>query len=159
MKPERRFVLFRADGDALTGVVVRYGDTAAFGEWRERFEPGALSYDDVIVNLQHDRAKPVARLGAGLMLSDSPERMEARIEPPDTSYGREARELVTAGILRGLSMEFLAREERMEGKTRIVSRADLVGIGIVDRPAYAESAIAARFAELSLRRAPRRVAF
>lgn len=143
--PERRFVEFRTDGDAITGVVVRYGDTASFGDWRERFEAGALTWTDVIANLQHDRAKPVARLGAGLTLSDSPERMEARLEPPDTSYGREARELIGARILRGLSMEFRATEERMEGRTRIVTRATLLGIGIVDRPAYPDSAIAARF--------------
>ena len=160
MKPERRYIEFRADGDAITGVVVRYGDTATFGPWRERFEPRSLSYGDVIANLQHDRAKPVARIGAGLSLADSDQALEARIEPPDTSYGREARELIGAGILRGLSMEFLATEERMEGKTRIVSRAQLIGIGIVDRPAYPDSEIAARFAQLAPARArPRRPAF
>lgn len=146
--PERRFVEFRADGDAITGVVVRYGDTATFGQWSERFEPGALEYSDVVVNLQHDRGKPVARIGAGLTLSDSKAALEARIAAPDTVYGREAKELIGAGILRGLSMEFRAIEERMEDRTRIVSRAELVGIGIVDRPAYAESTIAARFAEI-----------
>lgn len=144
---ERRFVEFRADGDALTGVVVRYGDVAEFGDWRERFEPRSLEYDDVVANLQHDRGRPVARIGAGLTLADSEAALEARIVPPDTTYGREARELVAAGILRGLSMEFRSLDERMEGRTRVVTRAELVGIGIVDRAAYRASEIAARFEE------------
>lgn len=143
---ERRFVEFRAEGDAITGTVLRYGDVAKFGQYSERFEPGSLAWGDVIANIMHDRAKPVARTGAGLTLVDDGRAVTARIEPPDTPYGREARELIEARILRGLSMEFIAREDRYEGKERIVSLARLTGFGIVDRPAYPDSAIASRIA-------------
>lgn len=143
--PERRYVEFRAEGDTLSGVVMPYGTEARFGSFRERFEPGSLRFEDVIVNLQHDRGKPVARTGAGLSLEDTPTALRASIALPDTVYGREARELVSARILRGFSVEFRAEEERWEQRTRIVTRAALTGIGIVDRAAYSDAQIEARF--------------
>lgn len=145
MEAERRFVEFRAGDDGvIVGTAIRYGDRATFGDWSERFEPGSLRFSDVIANLMHNRDKPVARTGAGLTLTDGPNALEARIELPDTAPAREARELVTARILRGMSVEFRAKTERWEGRERIIVAADLTGIGLVDRPAYAESAIAQR---------------
>ena len=143
---ERRYIELRADGDTLSGAVVRYGDRATFGEWTEEFRAGSLMFDDVIVNLQHDRSRPVARTGAGLTLTDSPDQLRASIVLPETTYAREARELVTAGILRGLSMEFRAVSDSWTGRHRIVESAELTGLALVDRPAYPDSAIAERFA-------------
>ena len=155
MEAERRFVEFRLeDGGALRGVAIRYGDVARFGDFSERFEPGSLAYDDVIVNLMHRREAPVARTGAGLELRNTDRELEARITLPDTSYAREARELIDARILRGLSVEFLPSQERWEGKERVIERAKLVGIGLVDRPAYPDSTIAARMAEIAGQSAP-----
>lgn len=156
MDTEFRFVEFRQSGESsIEGVVVRYGSFAEIGgSLRERFAPGSISFSDVIANIQHERAKPVARTGAGLTLTDSQAELRASIAMPDTSYGREARELVKAGILRGLSMEFLARQEEWEGAERTIMRAELVGIGIVDRPAYPDSVIAERFKS---HRGPKRV--
>ena len=144
---ERRYVEFRAAEDgSLSGTVVRFGDRARFGAWSEEFRAGSLSYSDVIVNLQHDRARPVARTGAGLTLTESATELRAAIAFPETTYAREARELVTAGILRGFSMEFVAGTDTWEGRHRVVSAAELTGIGLVDRPAYSDSQIALRFA-------------
>ena len=154
---ERRFVEFRAEGDTITGSVMTYGDEARFGHWRERFEPRSLEVgEDVIVNLQHDRSKPVARTGAGLELRSTDQGVEAELTLPDTVYGREARELVAANILRGFSVEFRAIKEAWEGKTRIIKRAALVGFALVDRPAYPASQIAMRFdAMVTPKRPPR----
>ena len=149
-KVERRFIEFRAGENGLSGTVLRYGDRAKFGRFTERFEAGALRFDgDIVANLMHDRAKPVARIGAGLTLAESGGAIEARIDWPDTVYAREAKELVEARILRGLSIEFLAEKERMDGTERIVSQARMTGLGIVDRPAYPDSQIAQRFEELA----------
>ena len=148
-KPERRFVEFRDEGDGtISGTVVRYGDVARFGDWSETFEPGSLTFNDPIVNIMHRREAPVARIGAGLTLHDGVAALTARVEPPDTRYGREAAELVRHRILRGFSMEFIADDERMDGRRRVIRAARLVGIGLVDRPAYPESAVAARFTSL-----------
>ena len=146
-EPERRFHEFRADGDTVAGPLMVYGDEARFGDWRERFEPGSIKVgNDVIANLQHDRAKPVARSGAGLDLQDDPAALRATIRFPDTAYAREARELVNANILRGFSVEFRAVNEEWDGKTRIIREAQLLGFALVDRPAYPGSVIADRFA-------------
>jgi len=146
-KPERRFLEFRADAGGIAGVLLRYGDVASFGQFRERFEPRALAIgSDVVANLMHDRAKPVARTGAGLVVTDTGVALEARIAWPDTVYAREAKELVEARILRGFSIEFVAEAERFEDRTRIISGARLTGLGIVDRPAYPDSVIAERMA-------------
>ena len=145
---ERRFIEFRADKDVIAGVVVRYGDKAKFGKFTEEFRPGSLRYDDVIVNLQHDRSKPVARTGAGLVIDNDAHDMRASIKLPDTVYGRETRELVDANILRGFSLEFRAVKDSWQGNHRVISEAVMSGFGIVDRPAYSESQISKRFEDV-----------
>ena len=146
LQVEQRFAEFRTDGDTVAGPLMVYGDEARFGEWRERFLPGAFKIgEDVIANLQHDRAKPVARTGAGLILSDGPASLSAAITFPDTAYAREARELVAAKIIRGFSIEFRAIKEEFQQRVRIVREAELIGLALVDRPAYPASAIALRF--------------
>lgn len=156
-KVERRFIEFRADNDGLSGTVIRYGDVAAFGDFTERFASGSIRMDaDIVANIMHDRAKPVARIGAGLTLSDTGGAVEARIAFPETSFARDAKELVEARILRGFSIEFMAIRERMEGRERIIEKARMTGLGIVDRPAYPDSVIADRIAELQAAPAPTR---
>lgn len=142
---EARFVEFRTDEAGITGTLIRYGDVARFGEWSEEFQPGSLRFDDVIVNLQHDRGKPVARTGAGLTLTDTASELRAEIVLPDTRYAREARELIGAGIIRGMSMEFRAKVDEWTERHRVVKEAILSGFALVDRPAYPASEIAARF--------------
>lgn len=98
---EYRFAEFRADADGIAGVVLPYGRQAKIGNFTEEFRAGAFGrLDDMVLNLQHQRAKPVAQTGAGLDLNGEPAELRAAIKLPDTVYGREARELVDAGILR-----------------------------------------------------------
>jgi len=139
---ELRFVELRADDDGLSGTVVRYGEWSRVWYFHERVEAGALSLDDVIVNLQHDRGKPVARQGTDyLTLEDSAEAMTLRLKYPPTPYGREARELVDAGLLRGLSLEMQVNIDHWDGIRRTVKRANVHGVALVDRPAYPGSTI------------------
>ena len=157
MDTERRYVEFRAENGVLRGTVVDYADAAQFGNFTERFLPGSIRLDDPILNLQHDRGKPVARLGAGLSIDDGPQRMAMEATLPDTVYGREARELVAAGILRGLSIEFRAVKEKWDGQRRTIMDAVMTGVGLVDKPAYGRSEIEARLADMQGRpRLPRR---
>ena len=58
-------------GRRLSGVVVDYDDTAIIGgQFRERIERGALSLNDVVLNLSHDIKRPIARQGSNLDLID-----------------------------------------------------------------------------------------
>ena len=146
---ERRFAELRqGPGRTLEGVAVRYGDTATLPWGRERFEPGAfgdVAASDVILNVAHDRSRPIARTGgAGLALVDTSERLAIRADVPPTQDGDDALALVRAGVLRGLSVEFRAVAERIEGGVRVIERAVLSAIGIVDTPAYPASEVEAR---------------
>ena len=98
--------------------------------------PGAFApLGDAILNAQHDRATPLARTdGGGLTLLDSEAALEIRAELPPTRSADDVLELVRAKVMRGLSIEFVALTERSEANVRIIERARLVGIGVVDTP-------------------------
>lgn len=156
---ERRFAAAEwrdtEHGVLVEGVAVPYGQVADIGGlFKERFEAGAfgdLSAADVIVNRQHDRAMPLARTGAsgGLTLTDSPHALRAAVTLPPTTEGRDTGELVKRGVLRGFSVEFVIASDGGEtwlDTLRTITRAELRGLAIVDRPAYtdAEAKIAQR---------------
>ena len=137
----------RAEGRLLTGIVMPYGSVArATPAGPERFAPGAFEgrCGDVILNVGHDRAKPIARTGAGLVLQDTPTALRMTAELPEVRDADDALELVRTKILRGLSVEFIARRERREGGVRVVEAAQLVHIGVVSRPAYRDAEVSAR---------------
>ena len=145
---ERRLSELRQEGRTLSGVLLRYGDTAALPWGRERFEPGAfgdVSRADVILNSHHEKSRPLARTnGGGLELIDTREALKIRAKLPPTQDGLDTVALILGGVLRGLSLEFSAVAERMEGDTRVIERAELRGLAVVDRPAYSDSLVQAR---------------
>ena len=145
--PEYRFAEFRAvEGRTITGVVVDYSDVSLRpGGGKERFAPGAFGDTaalDTILHFQHERARPLARTGGGgLVLTDSPERLEVAATLPETRDGDDALLLAQKGILRGFSTEFNARRERYESDTRVIEAAALPGLGLVDTPSYPQSRV------------------
>ena len=156
MAVETRACELRAEGRRLEGEAIVYADEAVFPWGRERVEPGAfLPLGDIILNRQHDRKTPLARTGGGgLTINDSPEALRIRAElPVGVQAADETLALVRAKILRGLSIEFHALSERFEADLRIIERAQLVGVGVVDSPSYPQSLVAARAEE----RAPGRL--
>lgn len=141
---ERRYAgAIESDGMTVRGVAIKYGDAARLpGGRRERIEAGAFgNVTDAILNRQHDRGRPLARQPDTLTIIDTAESMRIEARIVDTVDGRDARELIRAGVLTGLSVEMHVESERMDGDMRIVERARLVGVAIVDRPAYEESLI------------------
>ena len=158
-KLEQRFApleLRSSDGapGVLSGVAIRYGDRAEIGPGVfEKFEPGAFGPDvaqsQIVVNRQHDRAAPLGRAGGLLSLVDTLIELRAELTLPTTRDGEDVAELVRQGVLRGFSIEFAAERDRIEGgNTRVVERAKLRGLSVVDDPAYEDSVVAlrARFA-------------
>ena len=136
----------------VDGIAIRYGDEATLPGFRERFEAGAfgdVGALDVIANVQHDRGRPLARTGGGgLTFTDEATALRAGLDLPATRDGEDAAALLRRGVLRGFSLEFRVDAERFEAGVRIVERAALRGLALVDRPAYGESlaAIAERAA-------------
>ena len=158
---ERRYVELRADdeGRTLRGVAVTYGDVAKVAGLEERIAAGAFgTLGDVILNAYHDRGAPLARTGgAGLELSDTGERLAFTADLPETREADDVLTLVRRGVVRGASVEMRVTGQRFEGGVRVIERAKLSAIGIVDTPAYPASEIEARRAALPAPARRRRV--
>ena len=161
MKP--RTELFYADGVAadgrtLTGRVVKYGETTKRDARKVRIEPGAfgdLASADVILNAGHDRGRPIARTGGGgLELADSASELTLRATLPDTRDANDVLALVKSGVLRGVSAEVEMLDARLESGVRVVRSAKLVGVGVVDTPAFPSSAVEVHAREPSTGAAP-----
>ena len=150
---ELRYVeLRRGTERKLQGTVMHYGDSANIGGvFRERVESGALTVkEDAILNRQHSRTLPLARMGHGLQVHDGTERMTLYADLPRTTVADDALAMVDAGVLRGFSVEMMVQEDdwRDNASTRIIHRATIHGIALVDTPAYPQSSIEARAAML-----------
>ena len=136
----------------LIGAAMRFGDVADLPWGRERFEPRSIHYatGGVILNRQHDRGRPLARFPEGgltLDMSDSALTMRARVA--DTTEGRDTVALVRSGVLRGLSVEFIPEKERSEGDLRVIERAKLIGVAVVDDGAYSAATVSAMRARVA----------
>ena len=120
---------FRVQGRTLSGAAMVYGDVSP--DFNERFIPGSLQHSGrVDINLQHD-ANLIAVRGA--VLTDGPRELRVRAElAPDSA----ALALVKRGALNAFSIEFHARAERREAGIRVIERAMLSGLALVDRGAY-----------------------
>lgn len=138
-------LILRSEGRVLEGTALRYGDLARISTHsHERIVPGAfgdLSATDIIFNMMHAREKPLARSGFGLQLEDSAAELVIRAEMPATRDGDEALELVRRGVLRGLSVEYIGVRDRYDGELRVVEEATLMGVALVDRPAFKQSQV------------------
>ena len=159
MELERRFCELRAPPDGrriLEGVAVRYGDVAKLPWGRERIRAGAFApIGDVLANVMHDRARPIGRTGdrGGLSLDDGPDELALRLTLPRTRDADDVLILIRQRILRALSVEFQPLKETLdEGDVRVIERAELIGVGVVDRPAYPDSLVTARMALVRPRR-------
>ena len=131
MEAEFRFAPFAVAGRTLTGRAVVYGDVAP--QFRERFEPGAFGELPAIpLNLQHDRSLVILEPGA-FDLVDGPAALHVRAELHERSA---AIALVKRRVLKGFSVEFNSIEQRMDRGIRVIEKAELTGIALVDRGAY-----------------------
>ena len=146
---------FRAGNDAgvIEGVLVKYNEPVNLGSYKEQFRSGAFKpIGDVLANVQHDRRRPLGRNSesGGLQLVDSQDELKAILELPNTQDGHDTKELVKRGILRGLSVEFAVTEETYNEGLRDISKAQLIGLGIVDRPAHPDALITKRNSQMFL---------
>ena len=135
MTPEyREGTEFRVSGRTLTGRALVYGDVAP--DFLERFVPGSLApVPAVPLNLQHDSRTVLLEPGT-YVLTDTERALEVRAELPE---GSAALSLVRRRALSGFSIEFHAKAERREAGVRVIERAELVGVALVDRGAYPQS--------------------
>lgn len=145
---EYRYIALRMEGErAVSGTVVHFNDEANIENvFRERISRNALRPDDTILNLQHDRSKPLARLGGGLRFVELDDRLDLRAQVVSTPSGDEALALIQAGIIRGISVEMHVQRDEwrhsgVDMPLRTVHDAIMRGVSLVDRPAYPQSSI------------------
>lgn len=144
----------RAEGRRLTGTVIRYGSVGVPGAvaFSEEFARGAFARqlgkrehpEAVMLNVQHDRRRPIARWPGTMALTDGPDALRMVAVLPETRDADDVLALVRSGVMVGLSVGFVADSDRMQGDRRIVERATLDHIAVVDRPAYQTSTVDAR---------------
>ena len=136
-----------AEGRTVAGVIVKYGTIANIGSLAEKFERGSLKIgEDLILNLQHDRGAPLARTGGGLTVTDDGDEVEFVAEIAPGPRGDQALADVKSGLLTGASAEFTVSDDEITGNLRTIRSAELVGMALVDNPAYEDSIIAMRAA-------------
>ena len=141
----------RAEGGnsrVVTGVAVRYGDEARLGGFRERIARGALTLPDRKANLtmQHDRAMPLGILE----WQDDEDALRFRVKLTDGARQDQARQDVRSGLVRGASLEFKPKREKLLetdetlGPLFEILEAKVVRLSLVDDGAYPQSAIRLR---------------
>ncbi len=101
------FAVSDAD-DSISGIAIDYVDVYELGRSRMQFAPGSLvniGAADVILNMQHDRGRPMCRTGGGLELMEADNKVFAKCELPPTQDGNDAHTLIARGLLRSFSLE------------------------------------------------------
>jgi len=124
----------------------------------EVIEPWAfdgLDYEGVVALFNHDQNLPLARCGAGLDLGVDTRGLWYEFELPDTSAGRDLRELLTRGIVSQSSFAFTVAEDGQDWQeeevlggtvvTRTIKQISaLYDVSLVTSPAYADTSVALR---------------
>jgi HK97 family phage prohead protease len=127
------------------------------GNFREVLAPGAFrstlakvrqGQHDVLALAEHDHKSLLGRMSAGnLTLEEDASGLRFQLELPNTQLGRDVRELVGRGILRGMSFSFAIIRDAWskEGGTRRRTVHDLTmfEVSVVGSPAYPATSVAA----------------
>lgn len=116
------------------------------GGWREVIVPGAFDIlgKDIRSLWQHNPTMVLGRTAAETMLlTDAEDGVYAEIEPPDTSWARDALVSIERGDVSGFSFGFFVDEEQWvtteRELVRRVLRGKLVEISPVTFPAYPQT--------------------
>ena len=151
MKLERRYAdLTDIEGRTLSGLALPFEVETRVGTMRERFARGSVqSSGEAILNVQHDRGRAIAREPETLTFEVTDSGLLMRAVLPATREANDTLSLVRAKVLRGLSVEFLSNREKMVGGVRVIDRATVYGVGVVDRAQYNNTTLTVRAADLA----------
>lgn len=148
----------KLDGRTLAGYAAVYGqDSREIVEhgraFVERIAPGAFngtlsSGADVKLLYNHDASMPLARTRSGtLKLRSDRSGLAFETTLPDTTLGNDVRALLARGDLSGeMSFGFFVEDESWNSKRteRLVKRAKLVEVSIVQDAAYPQTSSSLR---------------
>ena len=130
----------RAEGRSLRGIAMPFGVVSP--SHREMFLAGAFGdlTDGLTrwLDVSHRSREVLAHTeNGGLKLTDTPRAVLVEAHLPNIPAADAALADVRAGKLTGFSVQFKSRSERRDGGVRVLDSALLEGIGLVDRPSYA----------------------
>lgn len=155
---ERRFAPASIEGRQLVGLAAPYESETRIGEFREVIARGAFTRTlsesrDILALCDHDPAKVLGRTRSGtLELRETVRGLEFRLQLPETTIGRDLRELASRGDLGGVSFGFRAVRDSWEGDLRTLHEVELHEISIVSAwPAYPDTTVALRSRPIAMR--------
>lgn len=138
----------------VTGYAVVFNERADIGGYfYEVIAPGAFAESlrsaDVRAYFGHDSGRVLGRSSAGtLRLQEDDRGLAVEIDLPDTSDGRDARELIVRGDITGMSFGFIVTKQEWDETgdipVRTIHAVDLIEVSIVAVPAYDGTSIALR---------------
>ena len=144
-------------GNRLSGYASVFNQYADFGSYLETL--ASTAFDAILADpatdvrsfYQHDSAMLLGRQSSGtLRLSTDSTGLHFDLDIPDTSYGKDLRELVSRGDLTGMSFGFIADQEdwsRLRDGRELrthTSVARLIEVSPVSLPAYQGTSIQLR---------------
>jgi HK97 family phage major capsid protein len=147
--PERRTLdvaEMRTEGKKLAGYAAVFGSLSSdLGGYQERIAAGAFadvlaSEPDVVLVLNHDEDKVLARTKSGtLTLSEDERGLAFEASLPNGPLGQDVREAVRRGDIDGASFQFVVGSESWDdtGQLRTINRvAELYDVTVATRGAY-----------------------
>lgn len=144
------------DSRRVEGYAVKWGlDSKKIGgRFVERFQKGAfaesLRSDDQFMLKNHDRNILVGFKSAGsLHLEEDDIGLRFAVSLPNTTAGNDLLEEVRTGLIKGASFAFRATEQEWDRRDsnnirRLVKKADLFEVSLVNFPAYPDSEVSLR---------------
>lgn len=173
MQLETRYVSLFDSGDSaevrlcpgetpnrFVGVIPFHCLSCDLGGFKERIMPRAFSTTitsnaDVRALYDHQGSFLLGRTSNGTArIAENEKGLAVEIDIPDTSYGRDVKELVRRRDVRGLSFAFRVRENGQrflkEGGLTIreLLDVDLKEVSVVGSPAYSDTTVALRSAQI-----------
>jgi hypothetical protein len=124
-------------------------ETLAPSAFRSTLQRVANGEHDVLALTEHDTKNLLGRMSArNLTLTEDSVGLRFVLELPDTQLGRDVRELVGRGILRGMSFSFsVVRESWAKGdggrSRRTVHDLTMYEVSVVGSPAYPSTSVSA----------------
>jgi len=121
------------DDGNIEGLAVGYGDA---DHGNDIVVPGSVQLEgrkSIPMLLHHDRKRPV---GVWTEFKDQPDGLRVKGQFSQTALARDAREDVKLGAITGLSMGFITKKHRFEGKSRHLLEVGLHEISLVTVPMH-----------------------
>lgn len=128
-------------------------DSEDFGGWIERVAPGAFDDvlgDDAYALFNHDPNQVLGRNKVNVRLMQDETGLKYRIKLPDTTLGKDLRQLIKDGIISKSSFGFTVKEQRWEHfkdkpSIRTLVKIDrLYDVSPVTYPAYPDTSVGTR---------------